>query len=434
MVKKLVVIVAIVVVLAALIFFNIRSGKKGRTEVTVSEVKRRDVTKVITASGNIQPKRRLNVSASAIGKVTRVAVNEGDRVNKGDFLLEIDPTPYQSAVDQLGAAVRGAEASLDVEVASLKKARYDYQKNSELNKKEFVSGDELRDAQIAVDIAEARVRSARETLLQYKANLGKAEHELDEICITAEMSGIITALNVEEGESAIMGTMNNPGTVLLTIADLSEMEAEVRVDETEVVVVEVGQKVSVTLDAFPDTSFAGLVSEVGNSALRGQLGLGQESVDFKVVISIQETIPNIRPGLSASVDITVARSEGVLTIPIQCLTVRDESALERGRTRRTRRDQGEVSADIDEETADAVKDEPETKQKDVEGVFVVADGVAGFKQIRVGIAGQKYFEVLSGLAEDESVVSGPFKVIGELRDGAPVKIKKERKSKSRRVR
>jgi HlyD family secretion protein len=222
--------------------------------------------------------------------------------------------------------------------------------------------------------------------------------------------------------------------VLLTIADLSEMEAEVRVDETEVVVVEVGQKVSVTLDAFPDTSFAGLVSEVGNSALRGQLGLGQESVDFKVVISIQETIPNIRPGLSASVDITVARSEGVLTIPIQCLTVRDESALERGRTRRTRRDQGEVSADIDEETADAVKDEPETKQKDVEGVFVVADGVAGFKQIRVGIAGQKYFEVLSGLAEDESVVSGPFKVIGELRDGAPVKIKKERKSKSRRVR
>jgi len=433
-VKKLVVIVAVVVVVAVLIFFNIRSGKKGRTEVTVTEVKSRDVTKVITASGNIQPKRRLNVSASAIGKITRLAVNEGDRVDKGDFLLEIDPTPYQSAVDQLAAAVRGAEASLDVEVASLKKARSDYQRNLELRKKEFVSGDELRDAEIAVDIAEARVKSARETLLQYKANLGKAEHELDEIYITAEMSGIITALNVEEGESAIMGTMNNPGTVLLTIADLSEMEAEVRVDETEVVAVEVGQKVTVTLDAFPDTSFAGQVSEVGNSALRGQLGVGQESVDFKVVIAILETIPNIRPGLSASVDITVARSEGVLTIPIQCLTVRDESALERGRSRRARREQAEVPDDKDEETAETEKDELETKHKDVEGVFIVADGTAGFKRIKVGIAGQKYFEVLSGLDEGQTVVSGPFKVIGELRDGDPVKIKKERVSKNSRVR
>lgn len=432
--KKLVVIVAVVVVVAVLIFFNVRSGKKGRTEVTVSQVKNRDVTKVITASGNIQPKRRLNVSASAIGKITRLAINEGDRVNKGDFLLEIDPTPYQSAVDQLGAAVRGAEASLDVEVASLKKARYDYQKNLELSKKEFVSGDELRDAEIAVDIAEARVKSARETLLQYKANLGKAEHELDEIYITAEMAGIITALNVEEGESAIMGTMNNPGTVLLTIADLSEMEAEVRVDETEVVVVEVGQIVSVTLDAFPDTSFAGLVSEVGNSALRGQLGMGQESVDFKVVVSIQETIPNIRPGLSASVDITVAKAESVPTIPIQCLTVRDESALERGRSRRSRRDQAEVSADSVEDTADAEKDEPDTRRKDIEGVFVVNDGLAGFKRITVGIAGQKYFEVLSGLEEGQTVVSGPFKAIGELRDGDPVKIKKERNTKNSRVR
>ena len=196
---------------------------------------------------------------------------------------------------------------------------------------------------------------------------------------------------------------------------------------------EVGQEVSVTLDAFPDTSFAGLVSEVGNSALRGQLGLGQESVDFKVVITVRDEIPNIRPGLSASVDITVARSKGVLSIPIQCLTVRDESALERSRTRRADRERGEASAGVEEEPADAAQDELETEQKDVEGVFVVADGVAGFKRIKVGIAGQKYFEVVSGLAEGESVVSGPFKVIGELRDGDPVKIKKERKSRNRRA-
>jgi HlyD family secretion protein len=432
MVRKLLVISAVIVVLAALVFFNIRSGRKSRAEVTVSEVARRDITRQITASGNIQPRKRVNVSASAIGKITRLAVEEGDHVETGDFLLEIDPTPYRSAVDQLRAAVRGARASLDVEIASLEKAKYDYEKTLELSKKEFVSADELRDAQIAVDIAEARVESARETLAQHEASLAKAQHELDQIRITAEMSGIITALNVEEGESAIMGTMNNPGTVLLTIADLSEMEAEVSVDETEVVFVEAGQDASVTLDAFPDTSFAGVVSEVGNSAIRGQLGFGQESVDFKVVVTITEAIPNIRPGLSASVDITVARAENVLTIPIQCLTVRDENALARSR-RLHRRQSGDKEGA--EAPADTAADESEEEsQKDIEGVFVVADGTAEFRRIGVGITGQKYFEVETGLTEGESVVSGPFRVIGELNDGDAVKIRKQERSGTSRAR
>ena len=413
--KKIVIIAVGAVVLAVLILVNIRGDRGSRTEVTVVEVKRRDVTKVITASGNIQPKRRVNVSASAMGKITRIAVREGDYVDKGDFLLEIDPTPYVSAVEQLRAAVRGAQAELEVQEASLTKARYDYDRTLELSKKEFVSESELRDAKVAVEIAEARVKSAREALMRFKADLVKAEHDLDEVRITAEMSGVITALNVEEGESAIIGTMNNPGTVLLTVADLSEMEAEVNVDETEVVFVELGQRASVSLDAFPDTSFVGVVTEVGNSAIRGQLGMGQESVDFKVVVAILDSIPSIRPGLSASVDITVAEKEGVLAIPIQCLTVRDTATLARWRKPR-----GEAADSAGEGEGD------DEEAQDIEGVFVVEGGSARFRPVVVGIAGEKYFEITSGVEEGERVVSGPFSAIGDLRDDDRLKIEKRR--------
>jgi HlyD family secretion protein len=415
-VKKIVLIAAGAVVVAALIFFNVRSDRGGETEITAAEVKRRNVTKNITASGNIQPRRRVNVSASAMGKITRLAVSEGDFVARGDFLLEIDPTSYQSAVEQLRAAVRGSEAVLEVEQATLTKARYDFDRTSELSKKEFVSEAELRDAKLAVEIAEAKVKSARQALLRYKADLANADHELDEVRITAEMSGFITALNVEEGESAIIGTMNNPGTVLLTIADLSEMEAEVRVDETEVVFIEPGQMANVTLDAFPDTSFAGMVTEVGNSAIRGQLGVGQESVDFKVVVAILDSIPNIRPGLSASVDVTVAEKEDVLAVPIQCLTVRDSETLARWQRK------GRETED-----PDTGGEEPDSEDaRDIEGVFVVEDGSARFRPVVVGIAGEKYFEIVSGLKEDERVVTGPFNAIGDLRDGDRVKVEKQR--------
>lgn len=418
--KKIILIAAGAVVLIALIVLNMRSDRGGKTDVSVTRVARRNVAKVITASGNIQPRRRVNVSASAIGKVTRVAVAEGDYVDHGDFLLQIDPTPYQTAVDRLRAAVRGAEAALSVEEATLTKAQYDYERSLELSKKEFVSDNDLREAKVAVEIAEARGRSANQALIQTRAELAKSEHDLNQVRITAGMSGIITSLNIEEGESAIMGTMNNPGTILLTIADLSEMEAEVRVDETEVVFIEPGQEASVTLDAFPDTSFAGVVREVGNSAIRGQLGLGQESVDFKVVITILDSIPNIRPGLSASVDVTVAEGNDVLAIPIQCLTVRDRRMLER-------REDRAVAADTSDESG--ADDDDDDHDRDVEGVFVVDDGIAGFRRVEVGIAGEKHFEVKTGLEEGESVVSGPFSAIGELRDGDRVKLKKQRSKK-----
>jgi HlyD family secretion protein len=229
---------------------------------------------------------------------------------------------------------------------------------------------------------------------------------------------------VEEGESAIMGTLNNPGTVLLTISDLSEIEAEVRVDETEVVMVKPGQPAVVRLDARPDTTFNGVVTEVGNSAIRSQAGLGQESVDFKVKVAIKDVIPNVRPGLSASVDITVAQEKAALAVPIQSLTVRDEARLKRERAHGKKEARSAAATTAAAATDTTASDD--SKPKDIEGVFVVEKDIAHFRPVRVGIAGQSYFVVKSGLKKDDSVVSGPFKTIADLKDGERVKIKQEK--------
>jgi len=420
--RKVILIGAGVVVLAALMLANLKARDGHRTEVQVTPVTTHDVSKIVTASGEIQPRKRVNVSAGAIGKVTKLAVKEGDHVNKGDFLLEIDAVNFEASVNELEAAVRGAQASVDLEKASLQKAQDDFERAQQLSEKGFMSETELKSADATLEMAQARARNADETLAQTKASLTRARHDLRQMRITAEMSGVITGLNVEEGESAIMGTLNNPGTVLLTIADLSEIEAEVRVDETEVVLVKPGQPAVVRLDARPDTTFNGVVTEVGNSAIRSQAGLGQESVDFKVKVAIKDKIPNVRPGLSASVDITVAEEKGVVAVPIQSLTVRDEARLKRERAH------GKVAPKSGNASTDTTtaKSPTEVKPRDIEGVFVVEKGVAHFRPVRVGIAGQSNVVVTSGLAKGENVVSGPFKTIGDLKDGERVRIKQEK--------
>jgi HlyD family secretion protein len=232
------------------------------------------------------------------------------------------------------------------------------------------------------------------------------------------MSGIVTRRNVEEGEIAIMGTLNNLGTVLLTIADLSTIETEIEVDETEVTHMKIGDKAKVTLDAFPDTSFTGEVTEIGNSPIVSGASAAQQGVDFKVVVTIHGSIPNVRPGLSADAEITVAEVKGALSIPIQSLTAR------------RKRDLKGYGAAVSDTTraADTANSAPaaDTAQSgagetEVEGVFVVKDSRAQFRAVKVGISSQKYFEVKSGLEAGDRVVSGNFKAIRELKDGQRVK-------------
>jgi HlyD family secretion protein len=410
MTRKHWIAIGIVVLVVVLVLINLKTKGGKELAVQVEEVSRKDIEMIISASGSIKPKRQIDISASSIGKVTRVAVKEGDYVEYGQFLLQIDPIQLETTVDRLEAAVESAKAGERQARYQLEQYESDLERAERLFSQEYLTDKEVKDAKTTRDIGISNLESARQLVRQQKAQLSSARHNLQEVTIEAEMAGIVTRLNVEEGEIAIMGTLNNPGTVLMTIADLSTIEAEVEVDETEVVSIETGQSAEVTLDAFPDTSYAGVVTEVGNSPILSSSVSGQQGVDFKVVITVTDTIPSVRPGLSADSEIIAAHSANALAIPIQSLTVRQEKDLK-----------GYVEK-ADSAAADSTSAKKKKESSEVEGVFVVVDGRAEFRQIKIGIAGQTHFEILSGLEEGDKVVSGNYRAIRDLKDGQRVKI------------
>ncbi len=409
MTRKHWIAIGVVLVVIVLMLINLKAKGGKEIAVQVEEVTRKDLEMIISASGSIKPKRQIDISASNIGKVTRVAVKEGDYVELGQFLLQIDPIQLETTVDRLEAAVQSAKAGEQQARYQLDQYENDFERAERLFKQGFLTDKEVRDAKTTRDVGTSNLESARHLVKQQQAQLSSAKHNLQEVTIEAEMAGIVTRLNVEEGEIAIMGTLNNPGTVLMTIADLSTIEAEVEVDETEVVSIETGQSAEVTLDAFPDTSYTGIVTEVGNSPILSSSVSGQQGVDFKVVITVTDTIPNVRPGLSADSEIIAARAADCLAIPIQSLTVRQEKDLKG------------YAADADSASADSTAVKKKTSSE-VEGVFVVVDGNAEFRRIKIGVAGQTHFEVLSGLGEGDKVVNGNFRAIRDLKDGQRVKI------------
>lgn len=401
---------AVVAVVAALVIINLRAKRGSSVPVTAERAQRRDLEMIVSASGSIRPKRQVDISASTIGKVTRVAVEEGDTVRQGQFLLQIDPMQLESTVQRLEAALAAARAGVEQAMLQKELQRSELERARRLFAQGHMTDKEVETARTNYEVAAANLESSRNLARQQEAQLAAARHDLREVTITAGMDGVVTRRNVEEGEIAIMGTLNNPGTVLMTIADLSAIEAEVEVDETEVVSIRVGQKATVTLDAFPDTSYAGIVTEVGNSPILSSSVSGQQGVDFKVVITVTDTIPEVRPGLSADAEITAAERPGALSIPIQALTVRRRSDL------RTE------SAAADTASAAADSGDGGENGEEIEGVFVIQDGRALFRPVKVGIASQRYFEVVSGLEADETVVSGNYRAIRELRDGQRVKV------------
>jgi HlyD family secretion protein len=418
--KKYFIFIGIALLVVILIFVNVRAKRQRALAVQAEEVTRRDLTMVISASGSVRPKRKVDISASSIGKVTKVAVREGDVVERGQFLLQIDPIELETAVARIEAMLEAAKANERQAVAQADQAKNDYERAKTLLAGGYRTSQEVDAAKTNYDVAAARLEAVSQDILQYRANLASARHSLKEVTITAPMSGIVTRRNVEEGETAIMGTLNNLGTVLLTIADLSTIETEIEVDETEVTRMKIADKAKVTLDAYPDTSFTGEVSEIGNSPiLSAASATQQQGVDFKVVVTILDSIPNVRPGLSADAEITVAESKNALSIPIQSLTARRKRDLKgyKASTDTTKAADTTRIAAAKADTAQSGAGETE-----VEGVFVVKDGKAQFRLVKVGISSQKHFEVKSGLEAGEKVVSGNFKAIRELKDGQRVKI------------
>lgn len=379
---------AIVLVVVATV-----TSRESGVEVEVEAVERRDLTAIVSASGEIEPSQKVEIQATTPGEVVRVGVKEGQRVGRGDFLLQLDPVNVAATASGQGAAVEVAVAELESARAQLELAERDFERKQRLAAQELIPESQLDAARAELRARRAAVEAARRRVQQARATLRSARHDVSRVTITSPIEGIVTSLNVEEGEVAMIGTMNQPGTVLLTIADLGVMEATVEVDETDVVAIEPGQPAEVTVDAFRDTTFSGVVTEVATSpkARASLTGQAERATDFEVTITLRDTLPAVRSGLSASADIVTATRDDALTIPIQSLVVRQ----------------------VADDTAEAGVVERE-------GVFVVADGEARFVPVRVGIAGDRYFEVVRGLEGGEKVVAGPFQALRDLTDGATV--------------
>lgn len=398
------------------------AGRDKTTEVRLETVQRRDLVASVTASGQVQPRTKVDLSAEITGRVVRLAVREGDRVNKGQILLEIDPSNYLADSERSAAAVASSQANLRQARTSFAQARRNYQRMAELKRANptLISDEQVEQLRTQVEVAEATAQAASHAVAQAAAALRDARSRLAKTTIVAPMSGQITRLNVEEGETAIQGTFNKDAATLLTIADMSVLEVKVKVDETDVSTISLGDSAVVQIDAFPDTTFRGRVARISSSSLRGTAvsatGSTDQAIDYEVTVELLDAPATTRPDFSATAKIVTDTRRQALSIPIIALTVREEpadgadTAAARGRPRPTLR----------------------VRARDVEGVFVVGPGNrVSFRPVRVGVAGERHFEVLSGLRENETIVAGTYQAIRELKDGATVRAARDKQAAKR---
>jgi HlyD family secretion protein len=401
--RKLWIILVILIVAGASAAFYVKNNRTKKTEVQVDKVKTQRLVSRVTASGKIEPKRKVDISASIPGKIIQLDLEEGDKVRKDDFLLQIDPVPFQAEVSNAKASLSAAKSELDSSIASLKQSEQTYRRKARMweEKSGLISEDEYERSKTDFEVAQARVSSARHLVDQANARLERAQDDLNKTRVISPMAGIVVRKAVEEGEVAVIGTMNNPGTVLLTVADLSVMEAELEVDETDIGTLELGQKATVTVDAFPGKKFNGEVTEIGNSPIVKGTGTTQEATDFKVTITLDKPEVNLRPGLTADGEIVTAVRDKCITVPIQSLVVRDLG-----------------------DKNPTLKNKPK-EEREKEGVFLMSQGKAEFREVKTGIMGDMDIEVLKGLNGGEQIVSGPYQTLRELNSGDLIEIKKE---------
>jgi HlyD family secretion protein len=431
--KKLFIAIGVVALLGAIAYANIAFKKAPGTEVTVEKIEARDLQAIVSASGKIQPKRSVNISAETMGKVVGLAVNEGDVVKQGQFLLQVDPRNLQTAVDSREASLAASRSSIEemkknreTVGITLKNQQESLRRTSELFKNGLITKADLDNAQAAVnsttsqltEIAQ-RIQTSETRLKNDQANLDTAKYDLNKVRIVSPINGIVTKRNIEEGETAVVGTMNNAGTVLLTIADMSVIQAEVEVDETDIPFVVIGQQAQIKIDAFPDKAFRAKVTEVGNSPIV-VAGATTRATNIQVVVTLEEAIPDVRPGFTCTAEITTATRQKAVAVPIQATTVREmvvdangqmvREPVTPGQETRARR----IAAPTDLK--------PGQSRKELEGVFVIKDGKATFMPLKVGVSGDKYFEVLDGLKVGDEVITGPFSSVRGMKDGDPVKV------------
>lgn len=434
--------------LGGIALFAYVQSRKGVVEVQTAKAWRQELISQVTASGEIRPKTFVNIGANAYGKITHLYVKEGDHVRKGQLLAQLDNVQPEADVDATKAQLTAAEAdytaaveTLNTCVADLERAKADMeQKRLDWKRAEGLYNDQLiakkdydaaknayesagsyllqgntkiAQAQAAAEAAKHRIAVQKATLVHNNDVLSKTEYR-------APFDGLVTYLPVREGESVVVGIQNAQGSTLMTLADVSVITAEVKVDETDIVNVKLGQPVEVSVDAFPKKKFKGTVTEIGDNALLRSTGVAtsqstggsQEAKDFKVVVTLKEVPENLRPGLSATAKITTATKENVLTIPIQALTIRQR---------------GDLVAKKDKSAVQAAERPADLKaaKEELQGVFVIRNGKAMFVPVQTGITGTTDIEVTDGLKEGDEIVTGSYKVLRTLRPEAKVKIDNE---------
>jgi HlyD family secretion protein len=436
--KKVLIVLGGVLLAAAVVGANLYYRRDTGLNVQAEALRARDLEAIVSASGKVQPKRQVNVSANTPGRVTRIAVEEGQQVKTGQFLLEIDPKQLEGQLQRGEASVAAAQSSLasartavEQGRANLELARQNLKRQEDLWKEGLTTRENLERAQNDVVVRETDLRARTQDIetnaariKQEEAGLSTTRYNLNQIIITAPMDGLVTRRSIEEGETAVVGTMNNAGSVLLTIADMSVIEAEVEVDETEIPSVQLHQEAKVTIDAVPDRTFKGRVTEIGNSPIQNTTqNTGQrQATTFKVVITLEEPVPDIRPGFTCTAEITTAKRKDVVSVPIQALTVREMLFNDKGELVRETPNRRRRGTNIETPLSASNEPPPGHTRKETEGVFAIRDGKAIYLPVKVGIAGEQYFEVLDGLKAGDQVITGPFSSVRELTDGQAVKI------------
>ncbi len=405
------------VVVVAIVGISIARGAKGKVEsVQLAKVRREDVTSRVRAPGKIEPRTQVKVSADIPGKVVVLNVKEGDPVKRGSLLLQLDDTQYRTAHAQAAAALSSARARVREAESVLRVSDASFQRQKALFDQKLLSQAEWDVATNTHEGARVALSTAQEEVIRSQAARVAAADNLSKCRFFAPFDGVVSALNVERGEIVIIGTMNNPGTQILVVSDLSRMLVRAEVDETDVVDMQIGQKAKISVDAFPDTTFEGTVTEIGNTAKRSAISSVEGQTNFEVKVVFDHNVPEVRPGMTADVDIETGTHKGTLAVPIQAVVIRTQSQLDRAAKGKAgeRRKARSKTMSADEDTVG--KKDPE-----ITGVMAVKADLTRFVPVRTGIASETMLEVFGELAEGDQVVSGPYKALREIKPGAKVK-------------
>lgn len=420
-----------VLVVVILIVMNVAKQASGNsTSVQLGKVRQEDVTSRVRSPGKIEPKTQVKVSADVMGKIVRLAVKEGDHVRAGELMLQLDDTQYRSIWGQAQAALVTARARQKEAASAFRITSANYERQRSLHERNLLSDAEWDQATSTFESARAAASASDQEVERASAAVTAAADNVRKTHFTAPFDGVVSALNVEQGEIAITGTMNNPGTELLTVSDLSRMLVRADVDETDIVDVKLGQKAKITVDAMPDTSFVGTVIEIGNTAKRSVTSTVEGQTNFEVKVVFDQNVPQVRPGMTADVDIETNTHKDAVAVPIQAVVVRTERELARA-ARGAKGAKADEKAKVKAFDVNADADTAGKKDRELTGVFMVKDGVAKFVPVRTGIASETMIEVFGDVKTGETIVTGPYKALRELKPGGKVKAEGAGKEKKK---